>query len=247
MAHLEWHWSSSLWSHPVGGRNLNTPHIKLTTIPQQDLVIEKRKIGSFSRDFRKLKDSLKYLQCKKTTESSVSGFFVLSGMQRIGNLAPYYQWVVHLPPSSRYTWHQGGLGASSLKEVRWLKKFQAVWDSLLSANKSHFQDLTSTVSLRSGGLLSENWNSQHCHCCQRICQLHPHRNSSSVPSCVTSFRNIYQNKFGIWKNEWSKPNFGSSPFEDCFFLQLPGLSKKGGIQLPNFVVFMFPNSCKQNR
>ena len=117
----------------------------------------------------------------------MSGFFVLSGMQRIGNLAPYYQWVVHLPPSSRYTWHQGGLGASSLKEVRWLKKFQAVWDSLLSANKSHFQDLTSTVSLRSGGLLSENWNSQHCHCCQRICQLHPPKQQQCTLMCPLRF------------------------------------------------------------
>lgn len=151
-----------------------------------------------------------------------------------------------------------GLG----EHVKWLKKLQAVWDSLhflcwLSANKSHFQaDLTSTVSLRSGGLLREKWNSQHCHCCQlhdqRICPLHPHRNSG-VPSRVTSFRNIYH--FFLESEKMNgETKFWFISFPTVFFsfsvsrlIKCLGTGKKAVSSCPTLWFSMFPNSCKQNR
>lgn len=114
-----------------------------------------------------------------------------------------------------------------------------------SANKSHFQDLTSTVSLRSGGLLSENWNSQHCHCWPENLP------ASSTPKqrCTLMCHFVSQDlSKQIWNlKKWMVKNqiLVHLLLKIAFFFSFQVYQKsrdrqKGGIQLPNFVVFMFP-------
>lgn len=186
---------------------------------------------------------------EKTLESSASGSLFFQGCNASEIWLPTINELSISRPPAGIPGSKADWVHLPLKEVRWLKKLQAVWDSLLSANKSHFQDLTSTVSLRSGELLSENWNSQHCHCCQlhdqRICQLHPHRNSS-VPSCVTLFRNIYQKQFWNLKKWMVKTKFWFISFWGLLFSSASRFIKK--LEIDKKVVSSCPTlwfSCFQ--
>lgn len=134
MAHLEWRWSSSLWSHPVGGRNLKPPHIKLTTIPQQDLVVERTrcKTGFKSDHFPEIFGSWKIVrntfQWKSNMESSASVSLFFQGCNASLIWLPAINELSISRPPAGIPGTKADWVHLPLKEVKWLTKHEETAD-----------------------------------------------------------------------------------------------------------------------